>query len=90
MRRRAALEFAISGTELDEIRWDLIPVRDFRDPPVKEAKQSELLIREFFPWSLVERIGTHSDGVAGRRSENYSRLRPSAYRAVHAGVVLLR
>ncbi|WP_425326495.1 DarT ssDNA thymidine ADP-ribosyltransferase family protein [Sphingomonas lutea] len=59
-------EFRSSRRQLGELRWDLIPQRMFTDPQVKEAKQSELLVRDFFPWTLVDRIGTHSDAVANQ------------------------
>jgi hypothetical protein len=57
-------EFRSTREQLCDLRWDLIPQHNFTDPPVKEAKQSELLVRDFFPWTLFERIGTHSDAVA--------------------------
>src|SRR5690242_352086 len=57
-------EFRSDRSELEEIRWDLVHQRDFREPQVKEAKQSELLIHRFFPWELFERIGTCSDAIA--------------------------
>lgn len=57
-------EFRSDRAHLQELKWNLIPQRDFRDPEVKEAKQSELLIHSFFPWRLVERIGTCSDAIA--------------------------
>jgi len=59
-------EFRSSRAELSDLRWDLIPQRTFTDPQIKEAKQSELLVRDFFPWTLFERIGTHSDLVANQ------------------------
>lgn len=34
---------------------------DFRDPTVKEAKQSEFLVQQSVPWFLVERIGVYSE-----------------------------
>jgi len=42
---------------LDELNWDSIESRDFRDRDVKEAKQAEFLVERHVPWSLVERIG---------------------------------
>lgn len=59
-------EFRADRAQLSELRWDLIPQRNFTDPQVKEAKQSELLIHDFFPWQLFERIGTHSDAIANQ------------------------
>lgn len=51
---------------LDEIDWTAVGARDFRDEHVKEIKQAEFLIREFFPWELVEQIGVHSEDIATR------------------------
>jgi hypothetical protein len=62
-------EFRDNRDELDELKWQLIHQRDFRDPEVKEAKQSELLVHEFFPWELFERIGTHSDAIANQAAQ---------------------
>jgi len=59
-------EFRSSREGLSDLRWDLIPQRMFTDPQIKEAKQSELLVRDFFPWTLVDRIGTHSDAIANQ------------------------
>jgi len=42
---------------LDELNWDAIAARDFRDRDIKEAKQAEFLVEERIPWELVERIG---------------------------------
>lgn len=59
-------EFRATREELVELRWDLIPQRNFTDPQVKEAKQSELLVRDFVPWILFDRIGTYSDAIANQ------------------------
>jgi len=52
--------------ELDEINWAAIAATDFRPADVKEGKQAEFLVERSFPWSLVERIGIHSHGIAPR------------------------
>lgn len=62
-------EFRNQRADFEQIRWDLIHQRDFRDPLVKEAKQSELLINGFFPWTLFERIGTVSDAIAQQAAQ---------------------
>jgi hypothetical protein len=59
-------EFRATRNQLQDLRWDLIPERNFTDPQVKDAKQSEFLVRDFFPWTLIERIGTHSEGIANQ------------------------
>lgn len=42
---------------LEELNWNAIENRDFRDRDVKEAKQAEFLVERRVPWRLVERIG---------------------------------
>ena len=49
---------------LDVLDWEQIPKTDWRDPDVKEAKQSEFLVETSFPWNLVERIGVIDNQVA--------------------------
>jgi hypothetical protein len=53
-------EFRNRLSQLSEVDWDAVAARDFRDRQVKEGKQAEFLIHEFFPWHLVRRIGTRS------------------------------
>ena len=43
--------------ELVKIDWEAVTSTDFRDPLVKEGKQSEFLIHDTCPWHLVEKIG---------------------------------
>lgn len=59
-------EFRNDRDGLNELRWDLIPNANFTDPQVKDAKQSEALFLDFFPWGLVERVGTIDAAAAGR------------------------
>lgn len=49
---------------LDVLDWDSISAADWRDPDVKEAKQSEFLLENNFPWHLVERIGVIDNQAA--------------------------
>lgn len=49
---------------LNEVNWPAVMTTDWRDPAVKEGKQAEFLIEAQFPWSLVERIGVYSSGIA--------------------------
>jgi hypothetical protein len=55
--------FHASLGKLNEINWPAIAERDFRDRGVHEGKQAEFLYGGTFPWSLVERIGVHSQAV---------------------------
>lgn len=58
--------FYIGLTHLDQIDWDAVAARDFRDPLVKEGKQAEFLVHRAFPWSLVRWIGTCDRRMAER------------------------
>lgn len=59
-------EFRKRRDQLDEIDWGAVAARDFRNPEVKEGKQAEFLVQEFFPWDLVQRIGVLSTEVQTR------------------------
>jgi hypothetical protein len=50
--------------DLDEIDWNAVAARDWRDPDVKHRKQAEFLIEHRVPWELVRRIGVLSTGTA--------------------------
>jgi hypothetical protein len=51
-------------SDLNRIDWQAVLSRDFRDPAVKEAKQAEFLMFNWFPWALVEQIGVFDQTVA--------------------------
>jgi hypothetical protein len=53
--------------QLDEISWDAVATKQWAGP-LKEGKQAEFLVEQCFPWSLIERIGVHSQGIATRVS----------------------
>jgi ssDNA thymidine ADP-ribosyltransferase, DarT len=55
--------FRATKEQLSEINWDAVRATDFRDPTIKEGKQAEFLLKESFPWELVERIGVHSQAI---------------------------
>jgi ssDNA thymidine ADP-ribosyltransferase, DarT len=48
-------------TSLDQVDWDAVGAKNWRDPTVKEAKQAEFLLHESFPWHLVRRIGVYNE-----------------------------
>ena len=56
-------EFGSSRDELDQLDWNAIAARNFRDPEVKERKQAEFLLHDQFPFILVKRIGVQSQAV---------------------------
>jgi hypothetical protein len=57
-------QFRSSVAALADIDWGAVTSADFRDPGVKEGKQAEFLVRGFFPWTLVRRIGVRSRAIA--------------------------
>lgn len=59
-------EFRNDRNQLSEIEWPTVAATDFRNPQVKEAKQGEFLPYSFFPWQLVQRIGSHSAAIQKR------------------------
>ena len=59
-------EFRVDLRDLDEIDWAAIVAQDFRAEQVKESKQAEFLVHEFFPWALVTQVGVFSEAIATR------------------------
>ena len=53
----AYAQFRNQPNELQQVNWRAMPATDWRDPVVKEARQSEFLVRDFVPFDLVEEIG---------------------------------
>jgi hypothetical protein len=56
-------EFRSRLDHLDQVNWTAVAATDFRQPQIKEGKQAEFLMRDFFPWHMVQRIGVYSTGV---------------------------
>jgi len=59
-------EFRNRLDQLGEVNWAAVAATDFREEQVKEGKQAEFLVREFFPWHLVRRIGVESRSIQSR------------------------
>jgi len=57
-------QFRNDPMDFTQVDWAAVQSNDWRDPGVKERKQAELLIKDRFPWSLVERIGVHSPTIS--------------------------
>lgn len=49
--------------QLSEINWGAVQTNQWSGAGIKEGKQAEFLLEDFFPWTLVERIGVHSLAV---------------------------
>lgn len=62
----AYAEFRKEVAHLNEINWEAVMATDFRPSTVKEGKQAEFLLHEFFPWPLVRRIGVQSPNMHSR------------------------
>jgi hypothetical protein len=83
----AYAEFRDDLGQLHEVNWVAVRDTSFRDPVVKEGKQAEFLVYEFFPWELVRRIGVHSPAIhsqvvramAGRAHRPEVEVRPNWY-----------
>ncbi|NMD42240.1 MAG: DUF4433 domain-containing protein [Firmicutes bacterium] len=56
-------EFHNRLDDLGEIDWEAVAARDFRARRVREGKQAEFLVYQFFPWHLIQRIGVSSEPV---------------------------
>ncbi len=56
--------FYAAHEDLNRINWTAIQTNQWRDPVMKEGKQAEFLLYEWFPWSLVRRIGVYSEAIA--------------------------
>ncbi|MDO9535555.1 MAG: DarT ssDNA thymidine ADP-ribosyltransferase family protein [Bacillota bacterium] len=52
--------------QIDEVDWEAVATTDFRNPEVKEGKQAEFLVYEFFPWHLIQRIGVQCSSTHNR------------------------
>lgn len=48
--------------QLSEVRWDAMPLKWWRD--VKEERQAEFLVRDFFPWHCVQEVAVATELVA--------------------------
>lgn len=59
-------EFRDRLDQLGEVDWAAVAATDFRNALVKEGKQAEFLVRDFFPWHLVRRIGVIDAGIYGQ------------------------
>lgn len=59
-------EFRKDLAQLDAVDWPAVAASDFRNAQVKEGKQAEFLLHEYFPWDLVRRIGVINATVYGQ------------------------
>ena len=59
-------EFRNQLDQLGEVDWAAVASNDWREEQVREGKQAEFIVREFFPWRLVRRIGVQSPTIQAR------------------------
>jgi hypothetical protein len=79
-------EFRATPGQLREINWDAVDATDWRASEVKEGKQAEFLMRESFPWELVEKVGVMSASlraqvrdILGAAGQPVVEIRPDWY-----------
>lgn len=59
-------QFQNSLEPLSQWNWNAIYSNDWRDPIVKELKQSEFLVQDSLPWQCIQRIGVISDTMQSK------------------------
>jgi hypothetical protein len=62
--RRAPVYYDLG--ELGEVNWPVMPLQYWSEPDVKEQRQAEFLVHDWFPWSAVELIAVYDDHAAAR------------------------
>ncbi len=56
--------FHASLDQLHEVNWAAVAANDFRSAEIKDGKQAEFLLHDWFPWKLVEKIGVFNQNVS--------------------------
>lgn len=56
----AYAQFFTDVQDFAKLNWNHIGATQWQDPSVKEPKQSEFLVYNKFPWSLIDRIGVQN------------------------------
>jgi hypothetical protein len=55
--------FYASLDQLREVNWTAVAATDFRSAEIKDGKQAEFLVYDWFPWKLVEKIGVFNQNI---------------------------
>lgn len=58
--------FSSKRSDVERLKWSAIESRDWSRGEIKQSKQSEFLVHQTFPWSLIDCIGVANDGIAKR------------------------
>lgn len=61
--------FYNSLDRLSEVNWAAVAATDFRNAEIKDGKQAEFLLYDWFPWELVEKIGVFNQSISDEVSE---------------------
>lgn len=51
---------------LSEVEWKVMPAAYWAEPDIKEARQAEFLVHDWFRWDAVIKIGVIDDSMASR------------------------
>lgn len=68
--------FHCHPSQLNEVNWNAIAAKDFRDAKIKEGKQAEFLLYDHFPVHLIEKIGVINDRIAAKVKEIFDNAAP--------------
>jgi hypothetical protein len=55
--------FFASLEQLEQVDWAAVRASDFRDSRIKDGKQAEFLVFDYFPWTWVEKVGVTNQTV---------------------------
>lgn len=59
-------QFRADRSQLGEIDWAAVAANEWSRSDIKEAKQAEFLVHNYFPWELVSRIGVISPQIGNQ------------------------
>jgi hypothetical protein len=67
--RHAELNYAAYHDDLDDlddINWDVMSTRYWAEPEIREVRQAEFLVYDWFQWDAILEIGVINDAMATR------------------------
>ncbi len=62
----AFARFFDSLDDLDQVDWSVMPQKYWSSKGVKEYREAEFLVHDWFPWGCVQTIGVYSPQIANR------------------------
>ena len=69
--------FYSSLSELNNVNWAAVRATDFSSAEIKDGKQAEFLVSNWFPWQLVEKIGIFSQNIYSEVLDTIAAVTPS-------------